>query len=148
MSHEMFLAEDFYTKGSSVYEVIVAIARRARHIAEEQRKEMDAYLTQVGMLEEFQDEDEGMLDELQALRAEPVLQFEKPSVLALREMIADKLEIRRPEPEVRDDAGVDALEQGLEMPGKLDLSGADDDEGEAKKPDLPASFDKIDLSGE
>ncbi|MBS1261916.1 MAG: DNA-directed RNA polymerase subunit omega [Calditrichaeota bacterium] len=139
MAHEMFLAEDFFTKNANVYELIVAIARRARQISEEQRKEMDAYLTQVGMLEDFQEEEESPLDELQALRSEPVLQFEKPTVLALREVMADKLELRRPEPEELEEE-LSEVEHGLETPHKLELSGEDSDEGPGSLPS------KLDLS--
>ncbi len=138
MAHEMFLAEDFFDRGNGIYETIVAIARRSRQIAEEHRKEMDAYLTQVGMLEDFQDEEESPLDELILMHSEPVLQFEKPSVLALREMISDKLELHRPEEKVEEE--VEVVEPGMEMPGKLDLSGLDGDSEKKPADDLPTSF--------
>lgn len=95
MSHEMFLAEDFHGKADNVYEAIVAIARRARQIGEEQRKEMDAYLSQVEMLEKFTEDEENYDEPVR--QHEPVLQFEKPTILSLREMIADKLDLLRPE---------------------------------------------------
>ncbi|MCB2210599.1 DNA-directed RNA polymerase subunit omega [bacterium] len=138
MSHEMFLAEDFYARGGGIYETIVAVARRARQLAEAQRKEMDAYLTQVGMLEDSMDEEESPLDDIAMMRSEPVLQFEKPSVLALREMISDKLEVRYPESPKPVEV-VEMVETGMEMPGKLDLSAADDDE-EKGAGESPISF--------
>ena len=95
MSHEMFLAEDFHGKADNVYEAIVAIARRARQIGEDQRKEMDAYLSQVEMLEKFTEDEENYDEPVR--QHEPVLQFEKPTILSLREMIADKLDLMRPE---------------------------------------------------
>lgn len=146
MPYEMFLSEDFYNKGTSIYEVIVAIAKRARQVSEEQRKEMDAYLTQVGMLEEGMEEEEpSPLTELQMLHAEPVLQFEKPSVLALREMIADKLEIHRPEKEATAEEGLESVEMGLETPGKIDLSG--EEEESPRSGEVPTSLPgKLDLS--
>ncbi len=141
MAHEMFLAEDFYTRGNGIYETIVAIAKRSRQIAEEHRKEMDAYLTQVGMLEEFQDEEESALDEIAMMRSEPVLQFEKPSVLALREMIADKLEVRYPEKKEPEVIEVEEVDQALAMPGKLDLSSLEND-AEAEPPaPIPSKLD-------
>lgn len=127
MSHEMFLSEDFHGRNAkNVYEAIIAIARRARQIGEAQRKEMDAYLSQVEMLEKFQ-EDEESYDE-PAVHHEPVLQFEKPTVLALREMASDKLELIRGEEEV-EDMSKPPEEQGGSFGSKLDLSGDDDEVG-------------------
>jgi DNA-directed RNA polymerase subunit K/omega len=140
MSHEMFLAEDFYARGNGIYETIVAIARRSRQIAEEHRKEMDAYLTQVGMLDEFADEEESPLDDLSMMRSEPVLQFEKPSVLALREMIADKLDVRYPEVKKPQVVEMESAAQGLEMPGKLDLSSLDDEPAAPPAPSFPSKL--------
>lgn len=123
MAHEMFLAEDFHGRNAkNVYEAIIAIARRARQIGEAQRKEMDAYLSQVEMLEKFQ-EDEETYDE-PLVHHEPVLQFEKPTILSLREMIAEKLELIRE----KDDFYENDADEAGGFPGKLDLSG-DDDEG-------------------
>lgn len=125
MAHEMFLAEDFHGRNAkNVYEAIIAIARRARQIGESHRKEMDAYLSQVEMLEKFQ-EDEETYDE-PLVHHEPVLQFEKPTVLSLREMIAEKLELIREDVEYFDDS--DDAPVGA-FPGKLDLSGEDEDAG-------------------
>ncbi len=133
MAHEMFLAEDFYNKADSIYEAILAIARRARQIGEDQRKEMDAYLSQVEMLEKFQEEEDTYDEPLRP--HEPVLQFEKATILSLREMIADKLEInnpvveeiRRAEREADEEVEASVASAGT-FPEKLDLSG---DEGEA-----------------
>ncbi|MBD3167832.1 hypothetical protein GF324_14615 [bacterium] len=96
MAHEMFLAEDYYGKTKNIYETIMVVAQRARQVGERQRREMDAYLNQVEAMEKFEDEDAGMIEDAPEIH-EPVLQFEKPTVLALREMIADKLEIKRAE---------------------------------------------------
>jgi hypothetical protein len=95
VSHEMFLAEDFHGNADNIYEAIVAIARRARQIGEEQRREMDAYLSQVEMLEKFTEDEENYDEPVR--QHEPVLQFEKPTILSLREMIAEKLDLMRPE---------------------------------------------------
>lgn len=143
MAHELFLAEDFYGKTNSIYEAIIAIARRARQIGEEQRKEMDAYLSQVEMLEKFQEDEESYDEPVRP--HEPVLQFEKPTVLSLREMISEKLEIIRPEEEAvageeETAGGITGGEGGFPM--KLDISG--EEEG-SKKESFPS---KIDLSGE
>jgi len=128
LAHEMFLAEDFQGRNAkNVYEAIIAIARRARQIGEAHRKEMDSYLTQVDSLERFQEDEEAYDEPLVA--HEPVLQFEKPTILALREMIAEKLDLIRQE--VSFDQEKDAAETGA-FPGKLDLSGEDEP--------LPASF--------
>ncbi len=127
MSHEMFLAEDFHGKADNVYEAIVAVARRARQIGEEQRREMDAYLSQVEMLEKFTEEEENYDEPVRA--HEPVLQFEKPTILALREMIADKLDLNRPELSEEEaeaiagfTSGPEETEDGGGFGGKLDLS--------------------------
>ncbi len=100
MGHEMFLAEDFYCKERNVYETITIISKRSRQIGEDQRREMDAYLSQVEMMEKFQEEDEGLIEEAPEPH-EPVLQFEKPTILSLREMIADKLDVIEPETEAK-----------------------------------------------
>ena len=119
----MFLAEDFHGRNAkNVYEAIIAIARRARQIGEAQRKEMDAYLSQVEMLEKFQ-EDEETYDE-PLVHHEPVLQFEKPTILSLREMIAEKLELIREKEDFDESEGAAA---GA-FPGKLDLSGDDNED--------------------
>lgn len=114
MSHEMFLAEDFHGNAENIYEAIVAIARRARQIGEEHRKEMDAYLSQVEMLEKFTEDEENYDEPVRP--HEPVLQFEKPTILSLREMIADKLELIRPV--------VEEPAESKEVPstGRIDLS--------------------------
>ena len=125
MAHEMFLAEDFHGRqAKNVYEAIIAVARRARQVGEAHRKEMDAYLSQVEMLEKFQEDEESYDEPL--VHHEPVLQFEKPTVLALREMVADKLELIREESDFYDESDEGSTET---FPGKLDLSG--DDEADA-----------------
>jgi DNA-directed RNA polymerase subunit K/omega len=124
VSHEMFLGEDFYRHADNVYEAIIAIARRARQIGEEQRKEMDAYLSQVEMLDKFQEEEEGYEEPVRP--HEPVLQFEKPTILALREMVAGKLELIRNLPEGEEEK----LEGASEPPmgaAKIDLGGEDEE---------------------
>lgn len=124
LSHEMFLAEDFFGKTKNIYEAVMIIARRARQIGEAQRKEMDAYLSQVEMLEKFQDEDDGMIEDAPTPH-EPVLQFEKPTILSLREMISDKLQYNYGEEK-------DELVQTEEVQEEQGLGG----------------FDKIDLSAD
>lgn len=133
MSHEMFLAEDFHGKADNVYEAIVAIARRARQIGEDQRKEMDDYLSQVEMLEKFQEDEENFEEPVRP--HEPVLQFEKPTILALREMISDKLDLLRPEREETEEA----IESAGAAGGKLDLS---------EEPLAKGFGTKLDLSSE
>lgn|GEM_PF-1936839 len=142
MAHEMFLSEDFHDHADNIYEAILAIARRARQIGEEHRKEMDAYLSQVEMLEKFQ-EDEDNFDEPAKYR-DPVLQFEKPTVLSLREMIADKLEIVRDEEAEKDRFDFQSLAISSL---KLDMEAeAENGEGDS---DAPTSFpSKLSLTDE
>ncbi len=119
MSHEMFLAEDFIHDTQNIYQAIMVIAKRARQIGEAHRKEMDNYLSSVEMMEKFEEgEDAGMIEDNPVLH-EPVLQFEKPTVLALREMLAEKLTVIRPEekPEEKEDNDF-----GIPFPPRLDLS--------------------------
>ncbi len=116
----MFLAEDFFGKAENIYEAIMVIAKRSRQIGEAQRKEMDAYLSQVEMMEKFQEEDDGMIEDHPEPH-EPILQFEKPTILSLREMIADKLEIVREEVE-KPEESAPAIDEGLGSFGpKLNL---------------------------
>ena len=123
MAHEMFLAEDYYNKAKNIYEAIMVIAKRAREIGEAQRKEMDAYLSQVEMLEKFHDEDEGMIED-SPVAHEPILQFEKPTVLSLREMIADKIDIIRPEEQTSQVVEIEPVpipDMPTSFPSKLNL---------------------------
>ncbi len=131
MSHEMFLSEDFIHDSQNVYKAVMVISKRARQIGEAQRKEMDTYLSQVEMLEKFEEgEDSGMVEDHPVLH-EPVLQFEKPTILALREMMAEKLSTFEPEKKEAKQADDDF---GIPFPPRLDLSmleevaGSEDDE--------------------
>jgi DNA-directed RNA polymerase subunit K/omega len=127
----MFLAEDYYGKSKNIYEAIMVIARRARQVGERQRREMDAYLNQVEAMEKFEDEESGMIEDAPEVH-EPVLQFEKPTVLSLREMIADKIEIKRPEEEqVNQDLPTPEADLPGSFPSKLSLLDqlGDEDEG-------------------
>jgi len=90
LAHEMFLAEDFYGKATNIYASTMIIASRSRQIAEQQRKEMDAYLTSLEMTEKYEEGEEGLIEDTPVFH-EPMLQFEKPTILALREMMSDKL---------------------------------------------------------
>ncbi len=137
MAYEMFLSEDFgdHEQTDNIYEAIVAISLRARQIGEEHRKEMDAYLSQVEMMERFQDDEDNFDEPLK--HHDPVIQFEKPTVLALREMIADKLHVTNPDREAieAEKAAKEEMlsntvslgEDALSFGGKLDLSGESDE---------------------
>ncbi len=152
MAHEMFLAEDFFGKAKNIYEAIMILAKRSRAIGEEQRKEMDAYLAQVEMMEKYSEEEDASMEEAPQPH-EPVLQFEKPTILALREMILDKLEVIRPEEPPDETAEAGGEEPGEEMdissgveegafPGKLDLDKSGGSGGEAVFPG------KLDIGGD
>ncbi len=127
MSHEMFLSEDFAGKHGTVYKAIMMISQRARKIGEEQRKEMDAYLKSVEMMEKHDNlEDEGMIED-NPVHHEPILQFEKPTILALREMFGGKL-AEKVDPKVaaanaaKAEAAGDKPEESVSYGFKLDLS--------------------------
>ncbi len=130
MSHEMFLAEDFITKTKNIYEAIMIISKRARQIGEAHRKEMDSYLSQVEMMEKFeQGEDEGMIEDA-PVQHDPVLQFEKPTILALRQMISEKLEVTKPESEEESESAGGEGEAAIPFPAKIDLFSEEESEEE------------------
>ncbi|MDP8207145.1 MAG: DNA-directed RNA polymerase subunit omega [Candidatus Electryonea clarkiae] len=125
MGHEMFLAEDYIEKTRNIYEAVMIIAKRSRQIGESQRKEMDDYLSQLEMFEKFeQGEDDGMIEDT-PIQHEPVLQFEKPTILALREMIGDKIDVEKEGDDWYDsDEESDDISKSTEsFSGKLNLLG-------------------------
>ncbi|MBZ0266187.1 hypothetical protein K8I28_16135 [bacterium] len=120
MSHEMFLAEDFYGKSKNIYMSIMTISTRSRQIAEQQRKEMDAYLSQLEMMEKYEEGEEGMIEE-SPVPHEPTIRFEKPVILSLREMIADKLKVEGEELMEDDSEDAAKLIEQEKFPAKLSL---------------------------
>lgn len=126
MAHEMFLAEDFFGKAKNIYEATMMVTLRARYIAEQQRREMDDYLGQIEMNDKFNEDDEGMIEDT-PVPHEPMIQFEKPTILALREMIAGKLVDRRKKAEAEEDTSAET-DEGISFPGKLTLDLSEDDE--------------------
>ena len=127
MAHEMFLAEDFAGKSKNIYSAIMMIAARSRQIAEQQRKEMDAYLSQVDLKEKYDEDDEGMIEEAPVIH-EPTIQFEKPTVLSLREMIADKLSVVGEEQPIEEVVEPAVLVAPTKFPDKLSIKEVGDDE--------------------
>ncbi len=92
---DLHFSEDFLPHATNIYEAVLAVAKRARQISELQKRQIDRYLGQTEMLEQ------------QAARAraeesddaeppEPIdrpgLRFEKPVVLAQRDMLAGVVE--------------------------------------------------------
>jgi DNA-directed RNA polymerase subunit K/omega len=92
---EQFHPEDFIENSDSIYEAVLIIARRARQIGELQKRRIDRHLGQTEMLEQAAARaraEEG--DD--AVEPEPLdrthIQFEKPVVLSLKEMIAGEID--------------------------------------------------------
>jgi DNA-directed RNA polymerase subunit K/omega len=92
---DFYHPEDFINKSESIYEAVLIISQRARQIGELQKRRMDRHLGQTEMLEQAAARaraEEG--DD--AVEPEPLdrshIQFEKPVVLALKEMIAGDIE--------------------------------------------------------
>jgi DNA-directed RNA polymerase omega subunit len=90
-----FHPEDFIEGSDSIYEAVLVIARRARQIGELQKRRIDRHLGQTEMLEQAAARaraEEG--DD--AVEPEPLdrthIQFEKPVVLSLREMVAGEID--------------------------------------------------------
>ncbi|MBU0692844.1 DNA-directed RNA polymerase subunit omega [bacterium] len=93
--HDYFHPEAFIDKADSIYEAVLIISRRARQIGELQKRRIDRHLGQTEMLEQAAARaraEEG--DDV--VEPEPIdrshIQFEKPVVLALREMLAGEIE--------------------------------------------------------
>lgn len=92
---DYFHPEDFIDKAESIYEAVLIISRRARQIGELQKRRIDRHLGQTEMLEQAAARaraEEG--DD--AVEPEPIdrshIQFEKPVVLSLKEMLAGEIE--------------------------------------------------------
>lgn len=89
-----FTQDDFYNKAENIYEAVLIIAKRARHIGELQKRQIDRYLGQTEMLEQAarqraDDTEEVMEPELPE---RPDFNFEKPVVLSMQEMLDDCIE--------------------------------------------------------
>jgi len=93
--NDYFHPEDFIGQADSIYEAVLIISRRARQIGELQKRRIDRHLGQTEMLEQAAARaraEEG--DD--AVEPEPLdrshVQFEKPVVLAFKEMLAGDIE--------------------------------------------------------
>ncbi|MBC8204570.1 DNA-directed RNA polymerase subunit omega [bacterium] len=87
MDKDYFLAEDFCKETSNVYEAVTVIARRARKIASDQRLEIEKITSLIESEEETEDKEK---EEEQA--DDTVIDFEKPTMIAMRELQAGELE--------------------------------------------------------
>ena len=83
---EQFLAEDFDELADNIYEAIIVVAKRARKVGEEQRKEIDK---QIGALDLSESTEEEPIEEDEE---EPhYIRYEKPTMIAMKEMVNGKL---------------------------------------------------------
>lgn len=84
MEKSFFLAEDFVDKCQTIYEAVTIIARRARKIAADHKIELDRSqsLTEV----EAESEEEQTNDEM------PRFNFQKPTMIAMRELNNQELD--------------------------------------------------------
>lgn len=84
-----FQPEDFLPRATNIYEAVLAIAKRARQIGELHKRHVDRYLGQTEMLEQAaaraRADDSDELPEIEPIER-PKLHFDKPVVLAMREM--------------------------------------------------------------
>ncbi len=89
--------ESFVGKAENVYEAVLIISRRARQIGELQKRRVDRHLGQTEVLEQAaararaESGDDSV--EIEEIEREKI-QFTKPIVLALGEMVEDKIEWR------------------------------------------------------
>ena len=84
-----FLAESFEGLADNIYESIMVVARRARQIGDAQKKEIDRQIGTMDLAEQLEEEqpDEDA--------PEPEFyRYEKPTVLAMVEMVDGKLEFK------------------------------------------------------
>lgn len=87
--------EDFLPHAANIYEAVLSIAKRARQIGEIHKRQVDRFLGQTEMME--QAAARARADESDELpEPEPIdrpkLVFEKPVILAMREMKGGKVE--------------------------------------------------------
>jgi DNA-directed RNA polymerase omega subunit len=92
---ETFHPEDFADRAESIYEAVLVIARRARQIGELQKRRIDRHLGQTEMLEQAAararaEEGDDVVEPERLDRAH--IQFEKPVVLSLKELIAGEID--------------------------------------------------------
>jgi DNA-directed RNA polymerase subunit K/omega len=91
-----YFPEDFLEGTSSIYESVLAIARRARQISEIQKRRIDRHLGQTEMLEQAaaraRSEDSDEVIEPEQPIDRPVPRFEKPVDLAMAEMKEHKVD--------------------------------------------------------
>jgi len=78
-----FLAEDFEGQAENIYEAIMIIARRARQVGENQKKEIDRNIGAIDLVE-------SPIDTTPPSEEEPVephfQHYEKPTIIAMQEM--------------------------------------------------------------
>lgn len=79
--------EDLADCADNIYESVVIIARRARKIGADQKLEIDKMLNTA---DTGNDEEEGSENVVE--REKPELEYEKPSIIALRELMGKELE--------------------------------------------------------
>ena len=83
---EQYLAEDFDELAENIYEAIIVVARRARKIGEDQRREIDKQIGTLDLSESAEDES------IEEDEEEPhYIRFEKPTMIAMSEMSNGKL---------------------------------------------------------
>ncbi len=86
MKKDIPLPEDMDKSVENVYEAVMIIARRARKIGADQKLEIDKMLN----LSETESEEEESLEEEDCIK--PEINYEKPSVIAMRELTKGDLE--------------------------------------------------------
>ena len=83
MSETAPFPEDLENTTENIYEAIMVIARRARKIGADQKLEIEKTLSMIEAEEEPDEETE--------VREKPVHDFEKPTMIAIRELRGSKL---------------------------------------------------------
>lgn len=90
MKAEEYFPEDFLEGTSSIYEAVLIIARRARQVGELQKRQIDRHLGQTEILEQAAararaEDSDDVLEPPEPIDR-PVPKFDKPVVIAMREM--------------------------------------------------------------
>jgi DNA-directed RNA polymerase subunit K/omega len=96
MKSEEYFPEDFLEGSTTIYEAVLVIARRARQIGELQKRQIDRHLGQTEMLEQAAararaEDSDDVLEPPEPIDR-PVPKFDKPVVIAMRDMKDHKIE--------------------------------------------------------
>lgn len=87
MEEKVPFPEAFQNRGFNIYEAVMVIAKRARKISADQKLEIESNMNTKEPEEETETEEE------ESPKNEVYLSFEKPTMIALRELEEDNLDV-------------------------------------------------------